>query len=321
MECVLEHWQFPNFTMTDPSRQLGSQAERVRAMQPLPLVGLLATVAYVRLEEAIACGDICVESGVSCTDSPITIGAFRDCGTDVIHYDATINGNKIVEEERDGGVLVENIECEVYPQGDIKIINFPEQQDRRYSIDTAIPDKKVHTEGKESLDFKLRDISKEEQDEIDSISTVEQNRRIRQIIRRRYPAIVKLSPGVLYSPEIEPSGRTVRRRAAVLAEVNTLGQRNSQQIDEFDSPLPHCVNVSLRETKDVIAAAIHSYYNASETTAEFHCENEMKNVNFMEDEGNTEEAAISTEQGQKRYDDRMSSIREAQKQFEDAFHK
>ncbi|CAL8074475.1 unnamed protein product [Orchesella dallaii] len=393
---------------------------------------------------------------------------------------------------------LENIENEVYPQGDIKIINFPYQQDRRYSMDTEIPDRKVHTgqpenfrlarhfldyvslqEGEEPLDFKLRDISKEEQDEIDSLSTVERNRRIRQIIRRRYPAIVKLLPGVLISSEIgvvlegfnkiahiqqakidlsaiytnyEPSGRTVRRRAAVLAEVNTLGQQNSQQVDEFDSPLPgpstscsmneredckrtynqaisapervmqdrkrfagngrrlefeecvpvgtkgelrftffdddfmgyardkrvrevgpitpvaetltrsvfrhandatmtlansvkigeqffgqgraqidlfkvnnyyqgHCVNFSLRETKDVIAAIIRSYYNASELTAEFHYDNEMKNVNFMEDEGNTEEAEIAREQAQKRYEDRMSSIRAARKLFEDAFQK
>ncbi|CAL8131866.1 unnamed protein product [Orchesella dallaii] len=103
-------------------------------------------------------------------------------------------------------------------------------------MDTETPDKKVHTgkpenfrltrhflddvslrDGEEPLDLKLRDISKEEQDEIDSLSTA--------------------------------SERTVRSRAAVLAEVTTLGGQKSQQVEEFDSPLPGS-SCSMNERED-----------------------------------------------------------------------
>ncbi|CAL8129204.1 unnamed protein product [Orchesella dallaii] len=113
-------------------------------------------------------------------------------------------------------VFNENVENEVYPVGQVQIVNFPCEEDRRYSLESEIPDKKVHTgsvqnfrlarhfmdyvsfqEGENPLlNNKLRDITKEEQDELDSLSDEEKARRIRQIIRRRYPAIIKLPPDV-----------------------------------------------------------------------------------------------------------------------------
>ncbi|CAL8111706.1 unnamed protein product [Orchesella dallaii] len=82
------------------------QVDRVRSMQSQPVDGSPANVAYVRLEEAVVRGDICVERGVSRTESPIMIGAFGDSGSDVVHYDSTITNNVVVEDEREGGVVV-----------------------------------------------------------------------------------------------------------------------------------------------------------------------------------------------------------------------
>ncbi|CAL8119527.1 unnamed protein product [Orchesella dallaii] len=160
-------------------------------------------------------------------------------------------------------------------------------------------------EGEEPLDFKLRDISKDEQDEIDSLSTVKRNRRIRQIIRRRYPAIVKLLHVVLISSEMgvvqqveefdsalpgpstscsmnerEDCKRTCKQ-ARISAPERVIQDRKSFCGNggrlEFEecAPVALC-RLGLRETKDVISAIIRSYYNASELTAEFHYDNEIR---------------------------------------------
>ncbi|CAL8143263.1 unnamed protein product [Orchesella dallaii] len=101
------------------------------------------------------------------------------------------------------------------------IVDFPYQADRRYWVDSEIPDKKVHTgeeedfklgrhfsdyisfqEGKEALDLKLRNLTTEEQEEFEGLSADNKKRFVRWHIRSRYPGQVTLASGTLYSPAL-----------------------------------------------------------------------------------------------------------------------